>query len=230
MARGVRVRCSDIWRFLRLYAHGYRHRADAWVQAVENFRMPYVSQSVVEFWRRWHITLSFFLRDYLHSVGRNRSGFLRTQINVPTMLLGGLWHGASWNFVLWGGLHGSAIVWNHAWERWFSPRLPRARWWRTAQAPGCLVADSAVCADGGSRSDLRTCGTSVLCCLRDYEWSNWYTVVQYPEVLTLAAVAVWHIAYLCRFRDNMLRVMPERWIYTLEMTAMPHCQLCSRRL
>ena len=91
----------------------------------ENFRMPYISQSITEFWRRWHISLSFWLRDYLYiSLGGNRKGELHTKINLMiTMLLGGLWHGASWNFVLWGGLHGLGLIvhkywssWDHAWK------------------------------------------------------------------------------------------------------------------
>jgi len=73
-----------------------------------NFRRPYLSQSITEFWRRWHISLSSWLRDYLYiSLGGNRGGRWRTYRNLMlTMLLGGLWHGASWNFVVWGGYHG----------------------------------------------------------------------------------------------------------------------------
>lgn len=74
----------------------------------ENFRFPYAAIGFSDFWRRWHITLSTWLRDYLYiPLGGNRSGGFRTYINLMiTMLLGGLWHGASWNFVIWGGLHG----------------------------------------------------------------------------------------------------------------------------
>ena len=73
-----------------------------------NFDLPYTSQSITEFWQRWHISLSTWLRDYLYiPLGGNRKGNFRTYVNLMiTMLLGGLWHGASWNFVLWGGLHG----------------------------------------------------------------------------------------------------------------------------
>ena len=75
---------------------------------MENFRTPYFSKSVTEFWRRWHISLSSWLRDYLYvSLGGSRAGKWRTYRNLLlTMLLGGLWHGASWNFVVWGGLNG----------------------------------------------------------------------------------------------------------------------------
>ena len=74
----------------------------------ENFRRPYLSASVTEFWHRWHMTLSGWLRDYVYiSLGGNRKGVWRTRLNlILTMLLGGLWHGASWNFVIWGGYHG----------------------------------------------------------------------------------------------------------------------------
>jgi D-alanyl-lipoteichoic acid acyltransferase DltB (MBOAT superfamily) len=75
---------------------------------MENFNQPYLSSNITEFWRRWHISLSSWLRDYLYiSLGGNRKGNIRTYINLMlTMLLGGLWHGASWTFVVWGGLHG----------------------------------------------------------------------------------------------------------------------------
>jgi alginate O-acetyltransferase complex protein AlgI len=78
----------------------------------KNFDSPYLSQSITEFWRRWHISLSTWLRDYLYApLGGNRKGVLRTYINLAVvMLLGGLWHGASWNFVIWGGIHGGMLV------------------------------------------------------------------------------------------------------------------------
>ncbi|MBI2704426.1 MAG: MBOAT family protein [Actinobacteria bacterium] len=78
------------------------------VQLIHNFRQPYFSRSVTEFWRRWHISLSNWLRDYLYvPLGGNRRGTWRTYRNLMlTMLLGGLWHGAGWPFIIWGGLHG----------------------------------------------------------------------------------------------------------------------------
>lgn len=77
-----------------------------------NFNSPYKSDSVTDFWHRWHISLSTWLRDYLYiSLGGNRKGKFRTYLNlILTMLLGGLWHGASWNFIVWGGLHGVALA------------------------------------------------------------------------------------------------------------------------
>lgn len=78
----------------------------------KNFHTPYKSQSVTEFWKRWHISLSTWLRDYLYiPLGGNRKGKIRTYINLfLTMLIGGLWHGASWRFIIWGGLHGLILV------------------------------------------------------------------------------------------------------------------------
>jgi D-alanyl-lipoteichoic acid acyltransferase DltB (MBOAT superfamily) len=78
------------------------------IELMENFNQPYFSRNITEFWRRWHISLSHWLRDYLYiPLGGNRKGKIRTYLHLMiTMLLGGLWHGASWNFVIWGGLHG----------------------------------------------------------------------------------------------------------------------------
>lgn len=83
-----------------------------------NFDSPYRSASIIEFWRRWHMTLSAFLRDYLYvPLGGNRKGKPRRYLNVMvTMVLGGLWHGAGWTFVAWGGVHGLYLLVNHAWR------------------------------------------------------------------------------------------------------------------
>ena len=83
-----------------------------------NFHSPYKAVNIVDFWRRWHMTLSRFLRDYLYiPLGGNRKGPARRYVNLmATMLLGGLWHGAGWTFIVWGGLHGVYLVINHAWH------------------------------------------------------------------------------------------------------------------
>jgi D-alanyl-lipoteichoic acid acyltransferase DltB (MBOAT superfamily) len=88
-----------------------------------NFHSPYKAMSIIEFWRRWHISLSRFLRDYLYiPLGGNRRGGARQLTNLMiTMVLGGLWHGAGWTFVMWGALHGLYLVTNHVW------RILRAR-------------------------------------------------------------------------------------------------------
>jgi alginate O-acetyltransferase complex protein AlgI len=101
------------------------------VEVPVNFDSPYRACSLVDFWRRWHITLSSFLRDYLYiPLGGNRRGAPRRFANLfATMLLGGLWHGAAWTFVLWGALHGVGLCLNHAW-RAVAARLPHKppRW------------------------------------------------------------------------------------------------------
>ncbi|MDI9312086.1 MAG: MBOAT family O-acyltransferase [Limnohabitans sp.] len=86
-----------------------------------NFASPYQSVSLTEFWRRWHISLSSWLRDYLYiSMGGNKKGKLRTNINLfLTMLIGGFWHGASWNFIIWGALHGFGLIINKFWTSIF---------------------------------------------------------------------------------------------------------------
>jgi D-alanyl-lipoteichoic acid acyltransferase DltB (MBOAT superfamily) len=97
-----------------------------------NFNAPYTAADPQEFWRRWHISLSSWLRDYLYfPLGGSRKGKLRTMINLMvTMLLGGLWHGAAWTFVVWGGLHGFYLVVHRLWSRigWG----PLVRWRATA--------------------------------------------------------------------------------------------------
>jgi len=98
------------------------------VEFPPNFDSPYQARSVAEFWRRWHMTLSRFLRDYVYvPLGGNRLGERRRMLNLMlTMLLGGLWHGADWRFVLWGGLHGLYLIIHAAWERrcWRMPTVP----------------------------------------------------------------------------------------------------------
>jgi hypothetical protein len=83
-----------------------------------NFNSPYKATNIVEFWRRWHITLSRFLREYVYiPLGGNQKGRIRRYINLMiTMLLGGIWHGAGWTFVFWGALHGFYLIINHAWN------------------------------------------------------------------------------------------------------------------
>lgn len=83
-----------------------------------NFNSPYRALNIIDFWRRWHMTLSRFLRDYLYiPLGGNRGGLLGSKGNLMiTMLLGGLWHGSGWNFMIWGGLHGLYLMINHVWS------------------------------------------------------------------------------------------------------------------
>ena len=100
----------------------------AGIRLPANFDSPYKATSIVDFWRRWHITLSRFLRDYLYGpLGGNRRGPVRRYANLMiVMLLGGLWHGAGWNFVIWGGLHGAYLMINHGWARLVEVQKVRA--------------------------------------------------------------------------------------------------------
>ena len=101
-----------------------------------NFASPYKAVDIIDFWRRWHMTLSQFLRDYLYvPLGGNRKGRARRYVNLfLTMLLGGLWHGAGWTFVIWGALHGVFLIVNHGWRAlrsslgWTSTRTAAGAW------------------------------------------------------------------------------------------------------
>lgn len=90
-----------------------------------NFNMPYISTSITEFWRRWHISLSTWLKEYLYfSLGGNKKGKFKQYINLFTvMLLGGLWHGASWNFVIWGGLQGIGLAVHKFYSRFLDIKI-----------------------------------------------------------------------------------------------------------
>lgn len=107
-----------------------------------NFRYPYISRSPQEFWQRWHITLSRWLRDYLYvSLGGNRGGRARTLANLMiTMVLGGLWHGAAWTFVVWGFLHGGWLVAHRLVQPWLPrPQQPLARQAYAVLSWGCSM-------------------------------------------------------------------------------------------
>lgn len=150
-AQGITLTFSEAWVGALAYTcqlyfdfSGYSDMAIgiAWMFGVRfalNFDSPYKALSIVDFWRRWHMTLSSFLRDYLYiALGGSRHGKVRRYVNLAlTMLLGGLWHGAGWTFVIWGGLHGGYLVINHAWRALATrlgysdarPLLPRPLAW-----------------------------------------------------------------------------------------------------
>jgi alginate O-acetyltransferase complex protein AlgI len=104
-----------------------------------NFNSPYKAQNIIDFWRRWHMTLSQFLRDYLYiPLGGNRHGSILRYLNLMvTMLLGGLWHGAAWTFVAWGALHGAYLCINHAWNHYGPAVAPRFE--RVAKIAGFIL-------------------------------------------------------------------------------------------
>lgn len=127
-----------------------------------NFLHPYSAISIVDFWRRWHITLSNWLRDYLYiSLGGNRAGYVRQAINILiTMTLGGLWHGASWTFAIWGALQGLGIAFVHGFRKLFGTtliqRVPKIVWtfitfhfitfcWILFRAPDLQTAYKVIC-------------------------------------------------------------------------------------
>lgn len=100
-----------------------------------NFLSPYQSSSITEFWKRWHMSLSSWLKDYLYIrwLGGNKKGKIRTRINlIITMLLGGFWHGASWNFIFWGALHGVALVLDKMFNSFFGKFIPKSKFSRIA--------------------------------------------------------------------------------------------------
>jgi alginate O-acetyltransferase complex protein AlgI len=104
-----------------------------------NFFSPYKSTSIIDFWQTWHITLSRFLRDYVYiGLGGNRRGSARRYLNLMiTMLLGGLWHGANWTFVAWGGLHGAYLVVNHGWRSFSDHSLLVKKFRETPASRAC---------------------------------------------------------------------------------------------
>jgi alginate O-acetyltransferase complex protein AlgI len=108
-----------------------------------NFRQPYLAVSITDFWRRWHISLSSWLRDYLYvPLGGNRHGRLMTYRNLMlTMLLGGLWHGANWNFVIWGAFHGGIL----SIERLLGLAKHRERGWTPGDVPRAILTFVLVC-------------------------------------------------------------------------------------
>ncbi len=179
---------------------------------VENFRMPYLSRSITEFWRRWHMSLSFWQRDYLYiSLGGNRKGKWRTDFNlVATMVLGGLWHGAGWNFVLWGTAHGLALM---AHKHWSARVRPAERFQGMAgyvySAGAWVVTLLFVMALWiPFRAQSFEITAVYFQGLFEAEGVRWLK----PQVLLLVAgVAVWHLAYASRLPHGLPAQNPFAW-------------------
>lgn len=155
----------------------------------ENFKTPYKSRSVTEFWRRWHISLSSWLRDYLYiPLGGSRKGKFRTYLNLfTTMIIGGLWHGAAWKFIAWGALHGGALVVERFFQRFIKVKsniLTRSIGviltfhfvsfcWIFFRAENFEVA----------KTVITTIGTL------EFDWDVWMTIIDgYQNILILMAI------------------------------------------
>lgn len=153
----ARFATRDLWLAMFCYGgqiycdfSGYSDMAIATAMALgfdlpRNFATPYLATSLIDFWRRWHISLSTWLRDYLYiPLGGSRGGPLKTARNLMiTMLLGGLWHGASWTFVVWGAIHGAALCAGRLWRRGGTgdsrPPSRPVRWFRIIVAWACTL-------------------------------------------------------------------------------------------
>ena len=180
-----------------------------------NFNVPYVARSVTEFWRRWHISLSTWLRDYLFiPLGGNRTNYVRNL--MITMVLGGLWHGASWNFLLWGTLHGLALCLHKAW----SVRCGEAvqRWTSAARWRGYAT---------GAMAWALTQGFVLLCWVpfRSPTWANtmqFFTTAASPAAKAFPACTItWHWLVLPLLVDAWLLSRPRA--DTVPAKGLPSC-------
>ena len=163
----------------------------------ENFQMPYSAVNITDFWRRWHISLSSWLRDYLYiPLGGNRHGVSRYYVSLMlTMLLGGLWHGASWNFVIWGGIHGVALIAHKIWSGWrISRDLSSPSWWRLLASRGLTMG---VVLIGWIFFRARTFSDASELLLGLLRWESGSAQLLSPQILaSVAIVFVMHIAFL----------------------------------
>ena len=150
-----------------------------------NFNSPYKALDIQDFWRRWHITLSRFLRDYLYvPLGGNRYSAHRTYVNLlATFVLGGLWHGATWMFVIWGGMHGCALAIHRFWKGFHRPMSPILAWPMTfAFVTFAWVFFRAKTLDDAMRVlhgmvDIRSAfePTAALLPTSDFAWGGWFS-------------------------------------------------------
>ncbi|MEC4983485.1 MAG: MBOAT family protein [Oscillatoria sp. PMC 1068.18] len=215
------------------------------IQLPINFNSPYKAISISDFWRRWHITLSNFLRDYLYiPLGGNRSGKLFQYRNLLiTMLLGGLWHGAGWTFVIWGGLHGIFLVINHLWRQ-LQLKLPLIFGWAVTFL---AVVGSWVLFRAKSLSDaiailqtmvgikpmvLPTAYQPFLGWLSDWgvQFKTWQELTYLPTLgahksFFLLGLILLGIVFLPNTQQLMTRFKPTLWIATLISLLGTYCLL-----
>lgn len=165
----------------------------------ENFRMPYISRSITEFWRRWHMSLSFWLRDYLYiSLGGNRKGIKMTYVNLLiTMTLGGLWHGASWNFVIWGVMHGLLLAIHKYWLESHVSEVIRNRFGLLNQTIGWVITFLCVCLLWVPfRAETSQITIDFLSGLFVPQLGiAWYHT---SSIVVMLIMSLWHILYLVR--------------------------------
>jgi len=177
------------------------------VQLPYNFNSPYKARSIIDFWHRWHMTLSRFLRDYLYfALGGNRKGRIRRHVNLlVTMLLGGLWHGAAWTFVIWGGIHGAWL----SVERFFHPK-GRASVWYSRVLTLAVVGVTWIF----FRAKSLGAALEMLHSMGDFHWQHQYG----PELLFLAVISGAMILI-----DYRLETYDEEYVFEKARLAVPVC-------
>lgn len=212
-----------------------------------NFFSPYKATSIIEFWRRWHMTLSRWLRDYIYiPLGGNRDGAARRQVNLmATMIVGGLWHGASWTFVAWGGVHGLFLLANHGWNgvrgnltlgpfAWPLTFLAVIHAWVLFRAPDFAAAMNIYAAmySGKIRipaADYRMVAAAVLIAAF---WPNTYEVLRrYHPVIKMQTTALRGFS-MARFLKGRVTVKPWRpttaWALAIAGLAVVYAFVISR--
>ena len=175
-----------------------------------NFRAPYLARSPRDFWHRWHISLSSWLRHYLYfSLGGSRCGRVRTKVNLMiTMLLGGLWHGAAWNFVIWGAYHGLLLVACHAAP---APRRPFP--WPRLKAVAQIAGTFVLTLIGWllfRTTGLENCTAIVVNILGDFHWCEESLMYLIPTTASLTLLMAYH-AWQERAGDELILMKQNGW-------------------
>ncbi|NQT14215.1 MAG: MBOAT family protein [Planctomycetes bacterium] len=193
----------------------------------DNFRAPYAAAGFSDFWRRWHISLSTWLRDYLYiPLGGNRIGRARTAVNIMvTMLLGGLWHGAAWTCVVWGGLHGVFLVG----ERFLRQGVGSARLWTSAIGQGTirLATYAAVCVTWAvfRSNSLSQAWSMLLTMLGQSRTHSAFAKIDGETYLALGVVGC-VVLFHQLLRDSSIEALVERapwWLRSVAIAAMLFC-------
>jgi D-alanyl-lipoteichoic acid acyltransferase DltB (MBOAT superfamily) len=176
----------------------------------QNFNAPYTARSLQEFWRRWHMTLSFWLRDYVYiPLGGNRGSLAFVCRNLMlTMLIGGLWHGAAWTFVVWGAIHGTGLVVERLWAAWRPGRPAAPPSWRRLAGQRLLTFQVVAFAWVMFRASTFSNAAAVLARL----WGNWTQPSPDlgPMLIALVALGI-GVQYLPRRVPDVLTARFSRW-------------------